>query len=113
LAPGVLLDYRLQLLGIKFRWKTLIETFEPPHRFSDLQLNGPYKLWHHAHEFYAVDGGTLVIDRVRYQVPLGLLGRIINILFVRRQLEAIFDYRQAQIAARFSAPIPVSAASVS
>lgn len=114
LKPGMLLDYRLRLLGIKFYWRTLIETFEPPHRFTDSQLKGPYKLWHHTHEFYTVDGGTLVVDRVRYQVPLGPIGRVINTLFVRRQLDAIFDYRQSQIETLLSAlPTPASAVSAS
>src|SRR5579875_3215737 len=48
---GTLIDYQLHLYGIPFRWKTRIEAFEPPEYFIDVQLSGPYKLWHHRHDF--------------------------------------------------------------
>ena len=93
MRPGTLIDYRLSLLGIPFQWRTRIESFEPPHRFTDLQERGPYKRWHHTHEFSEQDGGTWMVDRVEYQLPLGPIGRLANALFVQRQLKQIFDYR--------------------
>ena len=63
-----------------------------------MQLQGPYRLWRHAHDFLLVEGGTLVRDEVTYQLPLGLLGLVAHALLVRRQLEAIFDHRQRRIA---------------
>ena len=62
-----------------------------------MQLRGPYKLWHHTHEFREVDGGTLMTDRVRYQLHLGPLGWLAHALWVRRTLERIFDYRRDSI----------------
>jgi ligand-binding SRPBCC domain-containing protein len=97
MQPGTIIEYKLRLLGIPFRWKTLIETFEPTRRFTDSQAKGPYRLWHHTHEFFEQDGGVLIVDRVRYQLPLGLIGRAAHSLFVRRQLKAIFDYRERVI----------------
>jgi hypothetical protein len=85
-------------------WLTRIETWEPGRRFVDVQLAGPYALWHHTHEFEALaDGRTLMHDVVRYALPFGPLGELAHALFVRRELEAIFDYRHAEVARRFAA----------
>ena len=62
-----------------------------------MQLRGPYKLWHHLHEFREVDGSTLMTDRVRYQLSLGPLGSLAHILWVRRTLARIFDHRRQTI----------------
>jgi ligand-binding SRPBCC domain-containing protein len=99
--PGTLLDYRLRLHGVPVRWRTRIETWEPPARFVDTQVRGPYSLWEHTHLFEEDgDGATIIHDRVRYAVPLGPLGAIAHRLFVRRDLERIFNYRRDAVAAR-------------
>jgi ligand-binding SRPBCC domain-containing protein len=92
--------YRLRLHGVPVRWRTRIEAWDPPHRFVDAQLSGPYALWHHTHTFRA-DGewATLLGDRVRYALPFGALGEVARALFVERDLERIFDHRRAAVAA--------------
>jgi ligand-binding SRPBCC domain-containing protein len=102
LAAGTRIDYRLSLFGVPLRWQSRIEEFDAPRRFVDVQLRGPYKLWHHTHEFEETAAGTLVIDRVRYQIPLGPLGRLAHALFVRRTLQKIFDYRHDTIEQAFT-----------
>lgn len=102
MAPGTLIDYRLRLLGVPFRWRTRIETFEPGVRFVDVQLRGPYRLWHHTHEFERRDGATVVRDVVRYALPLGPLGVLAHALVVRRTLARIFDYRRDRIGEIFA-----------
>jgi ligand-binding SRPBCC domain-containing protein len=97
MEPGTLIDYQIKLFGVPLKWRTRIEEFEPPHRFVDLQVRGPYILWHHTHEFREVDGGTLMTDRVRYQLPLGLLGSLAHSAFVRRTLNRIFEHRNRTI----------------
>ncbi len=92
--PGTLLDYKLRLHGVPIRWQTRIEIWEPPLRFVDTQARGPYSLWEHTHMFEkGGEQATLIHDRVRYEIPLGPLGRLAHGLFVRRDLERIFDYR--------------------
>ena len=99
MRPGTLIDYRLRLRGVPVRWRTRIETWEPPHRFVDVQLRGPYALWEHTHSFEPDGGAGVVIgDRVRYALPLGPLGDLAHTLLVRRDLERIFDYRRHAVA---------------
>lgn len=93
MALGVLIDYRLRLGGIPFRWRTRITRWEPGVRFVDEQLKGPYALWHHTHRFRDENGGTRMEDEVRYRLPLSPLSEIVHPL-VRKQIEGIFAHRQ-------------------
>jgi len=102
IEQGSLIDYRLSLFGVPFRWRTLIERFEPPACFSDVQARGPYKFWRHTHDFVEQDGGTLMVDRVEYALHLGPIGSLANWLFVRRQLDHIFEFRYRTIARMLS-----------
>lgn len=101
MKPGALIDYRIRLFGVPLKWRTRIEAYEPTARFVDTQLRGPYKLWHHLHEFIDVPGGTMMTDRVEYQLPFGPLGRAAHAVFVRATLERIFDYRRDVIASLY------------
>ena len=94
---GTLIDYRLTLYGIPVRWRTRIEVWEPDDRFVDMQLRGPYRYWHHLHEFEEVEQGTRMRDVVDYELPFGPLGSLAQALFVRRSLERIFGYRRQAV----------------
>lgn len=98
MRPGTSIDYRLRVHGLPLRWRTLIREWQPPHRFVDEQLRGPYRQWIHEHTFEARDGGTLARDVVRYAVPFDL---IVHPLFVRRDIGRIFAFRQAALRERF------------
>jgi ligand-binding SRPBCC domain-containing protein len=101
LALGTRIRYRLRVHGAPVSWTTEIRRWNPPSRFVDVQLGGPYQLWHHTHRFEASNGGTRMIDIVRYRLPFGPLGRLVNALLVRRDVERIFDYRNRRIAEIF------------
>lgn len=101
MMSGAVIDYTVKVFGVRTRWTTLITDYDPPHRFSDVQLRGPYHLWHHSHRFESINGGTRLIDNVRYILPFGLLGRLAHSLLVRPQLDTIFDYRHGIIEQRF------------
>ncbi len=98
MQAGALLDYRLYLHGIPIKWRTEISVWEPPFRFVDQQVRGPYKRWYHEHTFFEVDGKTIVRDNVHY-IPRG--GRLLHALFVRPDLEKIFKFRQDTLAKIF------------
>lgn len=100
MAVGTLIDYRISLRGIPMGWRTRISAWQPPHRFADEQLRGPYSVWWHEHHFVEHDGGTSILDRVHFRAPFSFLA---HPLMVRRELAKIFDYRTGVIAARFAA----------
>jgi ligand-binding SRPBCC domain-containing protein len=103
MGAGTLLRYRLRVRGMPLSWLTVIQEWNPPHRFVDEQLSGPYALWHHTHSFEPDgDGGTIMRDVVRYALPFGVLGELAHRLVVRSDLERIFDFRERAVAARFT-----------
>ena len=98
MGTGALIRYRLRVHRVPVGWLTAIREWDPPHRFVDEQLRGPYALWHHEHTFEPLPhGSTLMRDEVRYALPLGPLGELARKLFVARDVEAIFDYRAERI----------------
>jgi ligand-binding SRPBCC domain-containing protein len=100
---GTLIEYRLSLHRIPVSWLTRIEVWEPGERFVDSQVRGPYRLWRHTHTFEDHPRGTLVRDSVSYEIPLGPLGELARRALVRRDLERIFDHRQAAVAGALGA----------
>jgi ligand-binding SRPBCC domain-containing protein len=95
IRQGTLIDYSLRLHRFPMAWRSCIEEWSPNHKFTDVQVRGPYKSWRHEHFFKDIgEGKTRVEDRVSYQVPGGSL---IHRAFVRRDLLRIFIYRQEQI----------------
>ena len=89
------------LLGLPLRWVTEITNVEDQKYFVDEQRFGPYSLWHHKHFIKAIPGGVEMIDIVDYKLPLGMLGRIAHPLFVKRQLNQIFNYRYNKLVELF------------
>jgi hypothetical protein len=102
MAVGVLIQYRLKVRGLRLDWLTSIQAWDPPHRFVDVQVRGPYALWHHTHTFEAIDGGasTLMRDTVRYAIGFGPLGQLAARAFVHRDVAAIFAFRREAVLAR-------------
>lgn len=98
MRAGTLIDYQLRVRGFPLRWQTLIKEWQPPYRFVDEQLRGPYRRWIHTHSFEPRDGGTLVRDEVSYAVPFDF---VVHPLFVRRDIEKIFAFRQSSLLQRY------------
>jgi ligand-binding SRPBCC domain-containing protein len=109
MATGTRIRYRLSLHGIPLEWTAEIRHWRPPFGFVDVQLRGPYRLWHHTHRLEPKDGGTLVTDVVRYRLPCGVLGRLMHAVKVRRDLERIFDYRFRRIEEMLGDAAPIKA----
>ncbi|RYZ15432.1 MAG: hypothetical protein EOP49_53090 [Sphingobacteriales bacterium] len=99
---GMLIQYKVSpVLNIPLTWVTLIKSVDRLKSFMDTQVKGPYRLWEHTHTFTPVAGGTLMKDSVRYALPFGPLGSLAHTLFVRKQLEGIFSYREQVIGTYF------------
>ncbi len=94
MKEGLLIDYKLKLHGIPFRWQSEITKWEPKSAFEDCQRRGPYVYWDHMHLFEEKDGGTLVIDSIKFAVPGGSL---IYKMFVEKDVEKIFQFRTEKL----------------
>jgi ligand-binding SRPBCC domain-containing protein len=93
--PGQIIQYRLTpILGIPFRWVTEITHVQEGEFFVDEQRFGPYTFWHHKHFINKTENGVVMEDIVDYKLPLGPLGWLAHVLFVRAKVKQIFDYRE-------------------
>ncbi len=101
IEQDAVLDYTIRWLGVPIRWRTRIIDWSPPRQFIDLQVRGPYALWHHQHRFEpSSGGGTVCFDRVIYKLPVPLVRRVVHSLVVRKQLLEIFRFRRRVIGER-------------
>ena len=99
---GQVITYTVKpVLGIPLFWMTEITHVADQEFFVDEQRVGPYSLWHHQHHFKSIEGGVEMTDLVHYKLPLGWLGNLAHLIFVKRQLEGIFDYRWKVLEERF------------
>lgn len=102
---GTVIDYKLRIRGVPIRWRTLITAWEPPRRFVDEQVRGPYRLWRHEHTFEPGGAGTTMCDRVQYALPCDLL---LHRWLVRPDIERIFAHRAETLQRHFSPSCPAA-----
>ena len=101
---GQIIEYRVEFLrGIRSLWLTEIAHVREGSYFVDEQRMGPYRYWYHEHLFEPLDSGVNMTDRITYAAPFGPLGDVVNLLWIRRRLSYIFDYRQLKINEIFGA----------
>lgn len=95
---GMLISYKVTpVLNIPLNWVTEITHVKENSYFIDNQKSGPYKIWHHEHHIQAIDGGVKMIDKLSYQLPFGLLGSLVERLFVRKKIMDIFQFRNEKL----------------
>ena len=105
--PGQIIEYTVKpLFGVPLYWMTEITHVKEGAYFIDEQRFGPYLLWHHQHHFTEVKGGVKMEDIVHYKIPLGFLGDIAQVLFVKKQLQGIFDFRFKAVEKKWGAYKP-------
>lgn len=103
---GLIITYRIAAVaGIPMTWVTEIKHVEHLSRFVDEQRLGPFRFWFHEHRFRAAAEGIVMEDIVHYAMPWGWLGELIHWLFIRRRLNAIFDFRRDYLARRWVKPV--------
>jgi len=99
---GQIIIYKLQPLpGMKVKWVTEISQVEQQRYFIDEQRSGPYKMWHHQHFLKTIPGGVQMDDIIHYEIPFGPIGEIANLLFVKKKLESVFEYRRVKLETLF------------
>ena len=100
--PGMIIRYIVRpFFNIPIHWVTEITHVKKPYYFVDEQRFGPYAFWHHQHKFRSTEKGVLMEDEVNYALPLGILGKLAHGVFVKKQLEQIFNHRYETLANYF------------
>jgi|WetSurMetagenome_2_1015567.scaffolds.fasta_scaffold32282_2 ligand-binding SRPBCC domain-containing protein len=95
---GLIIRYRIQpMLSIPMKWVTEITAVEKNNFFIDEQIQGPYKVWHHEHHFKEVEGGVMMMDKLKYDIGWGFLGSMAGRLWVDKQVQNIFVFRQLKL----------------
>ena len=96
--PGQIIQYTVSLgLGIRIKWVTEITQVIRNSYFIDEQRFGPYSFWHHKHFIKEIDNGILMDDVIHYKIPFGLIGKILNKIYVQNKLDKIFKYRENKL----------------
>lgn len=100
---GMKIEYKIRpILNISLLWVTEIKEVMNRYRFTDVQIKGPFSLWEHTHTFTSVDGGVRMADDLRYALPLGPLGNMVNALYIRKRLHNLFDDREKAVKQYFT-----------
>ena len=108
MAAGAVYDLRVWWRGLPLRWRCFIREYDPPHRFVDVQVRGPWARWEHRHRFLEGDGGTWLDERLTYRPPLGPAGRLLHALVLRRELGAVWAHRRRCLEA-WAGPVSATA----
>ena len=100
--PGQIIQYTVKpILGIKINWVTEITQVRDKEFFVDEQRVGPYTFWHHKHFIKEIEGGVIMEDVIHYKPPFGLIGVLLNFLFINSKLNSIFKHRELELIKTF------------
>ena len=100
--PGQIIQYTVKpLLGIKINWVTEITQLRDKEFFIDEQRFGPYTFWHHKHFIKEIEGGIIMEDVIHYKPPFGLIGVLLNFLFINSKLNSVFKHRELELIKTF------------
>jgi uncharacterized protein (TIGR01777 family) len=98
-SAGIQTGARVVLLNrfgpLNIRWLAEHDLYEPPHRFRDVQIRGPFAQWEHTHRFEAERVAECrLVDHIEYRLPGGWLGSLVGRKLIRQKLARTFAYRQ-------------------
>jgi ligand-binding SRPBCC domain-containing protein len=101
LGPGDRVTWRARHLGVWWQMSVRITEYDPPSRFVDEQVSGPFAHWRHVHLFQPHDtepGATVMSDVVDFSVPAGIAGRIVGVTILQPYLRRLIATRNALLA---------------
>ncbi|MGE0001930.1 MAG: SRPBCC family protein [Fimbriimonadaceae bacterium] len=100
---GAMHELRFKIGPLWVPWLARISNVRPPYGFTDTAIRSPFARWVHEHEFVPSEAGTLVRDTVTYALPFGPIGRVVDALFVSRDIDSLFAFRHRATRDRFAA----------
>lgn len=83
---GETVTWRARHFGVWFTMTSKITELDRPHRFVDEQVRGPFKRFHHVHEFATEHGATVMSDTITVASPVfgRLAERLVLVPYLRR-----------------------------
>ncbi len=99
IGQGESVTWRAKHFGIYFTLTSKITACEPPYRFVDEQVTGPFQSFRHVHLFEEINGATLMKDEFQFTTPFGILGRLVDALFLKRYMHRFLEKRNETIKA--------------
>lgn len=97
ISLGETVTFEGRHFGISQRLTSKIVEFDPPHRFVDEMQEGAFKRMRHIHEFREVEGATLMVDTLDFASPLGPIGWIVDLIFLRSYMRGFVAKRNAEL----------------
>jgi ligand-binding SRPBCC domain-containing protein len=102
LEEGSNLTIEIRQCGIWFPWDVQIIKLIPHSLMIDMQSGrGPFIFWRHEHHFIQENTSCLMIDKIEYSLPLGIIGRIIDRIIMRFFQQWVFSYRHSKMKSLF------------
>ena len=89
--------WRAKHFGILFEMTTKISTMEYPTLFVDEMVKGPFKKLHHQHQFKIIGSQTEMTDIFEFQAPFGLLGQLVEKIFLKNYMLKLIEKRNKVI----------------
>lgn len=83
--------------GIRFTLQSAITRFTRPFFFTDQMVRGPFKCMVHDHFFYWEESHTTMVDHFYFQSPLGLAGKLTDLLVLKNYLTRLLVQRNTVI----------------
>lgn len=90
---GETVTWEARHFGVRQRLTVRITEFEYPAMFADEMVSGAFKSMKHTHRFEAIEGGTEMVDEFEFVSPMGVLGRFVDWVFLRRYMERFIVQR--------------------
>lgn len=99
ISLGEEVTWRAWHFGVPLRMTSRITEMEAPDYFVDEQARGPFRNFRHVHEFSDNADGTVMVDRIEFAAPFGLLGRLLEKLVLTRYLRKLIEQRNRHLTA--------------
>lgn len=94
---GETVTWEAKHLMKKRRFTSRITSMKLYESFTDEMVKGDFKSFKHEHHFKQINNGTIIIDILTYEVPYGVIGQLVNNLYLHRYLESLINKRNEVI----------------
>ena len=92
---GETVTWRGKHFGFYLTHKSIISAMEIPSYFVDEMVEGKFKSFKHEHSFIEGNGFVMMIDKIEYQTPYGIFGKLFDALILKKHLTNFINERNS------------------